>query len=105
MLVFNLCPDCDRPFRVVRGPSLRCFPCRLTRNAGRQAIVNKVAKAIKGGVLTRLPCEVCAAGKADAHHDDYSKPLDVRWLCRSHHQQHHRDERRRLVRRAINNAA
>lgn len=49
-----------------------------------------VDKAIRQGELTRLPCEVCGAEKVDAHHDDYSKPLDVRWLCRFHHLQYHR---------------
>lgn len=23
------------------------------------------------------------------HHDEYSKPLEVRWLCRLHHREHH----------------
>lgn len=39
--------------------------------------------------LVKQPCEVCGEGVADAHHDDYSKPLEVRWLCRAHHGQWH----------------
>lgn len=39
--------------------------------------------------LRRGPCEVCGAEKTDGHHDDYSKPLDVRWLCRLHHMEIH----------------
>jgi len=45
--------------------------------------------ALKKGKLIRQPCEVCGSMKADAHHDDYSKPLEVRWLCRSHHRKLH----------------
>lgn len=39
--------------------------------------------------LQAKPCEVCGAPKTDAHHDDYSRPLDVRWLCRQHHNAKH----------------
>ncbi len=46
--------------------------------------------AIKTGKLLRQPCEVCGAIKVDAHHDDYSKRLDVRWLCRKHHAEFHK---------------
>lgn len=45
--------------------------------------------AIRDGKLFRQPCEVCGA-KAQAHHDDYSKPLDVRWLCSTHHAEWHK---------------
>jgi len=41
--------------------------------------------AVKTGKLIRQPCEKCGAEKTDAHHDDYAKPLQVRWLCRGHH--------------------
>jgi len=36
-----------------------------------------------------MPCEICGCEKSEAHHDDYSRPLDVRWLCRVHHLMHH----------------
>ena len=45
--------------------------------------------AIRDGVLVKNPCEVCGGTKVNAHHDDYSKPLDVRWLCDTHHKQWH----------------
>jgi hypothetical protein len=51
-----------------------------------------VANALRSGELVRSPCEVCGAAEVDGHHDDYSKPLDVRWLCRTHHCEHHTRE-------------
>ena len=47
-----------------------------------------VAKAIISGKLKRLPCFVCGE-KAEAHHPDYDRPLDVVWLCRPHHKETH----------------
>lgn len=44
-----------------------------------------VSMALRRGKLTRQPCEECGDPKAEAHHDDYSKPLAVRWLCRGDH--------------------
>lgn len=41
--------------------------------------------AVRAGKLKRHPCELCGNTNAQAHHDDYSKPLDVRWLCPAHH--------------------
>jgi len=51
--------------------------------------------AIRDKRLIKKPCEVCGKIKADAHHDDYEKPLEVRWLCRKHHAEHHKTERER----------
>lgn len=55
--------------------------------------------AIARGELVRQPCEKCQAAKTEAHHDDYTKPLAVRWLCRRCHVAHHTNERRRARKR------
>lgn len=44
---------------------------------------------LKRGLMTRGACEVCGDPDTQAHHDDYDKPGEVRWLCRTHHVQHH----------------
>jgi hypothetical protein len=49
----------------------------------------QVHRALEAGRLVKQPCEVCGDAKVHAHHDDYSKPLDVRWLCLRHHVDHH----------------
>ena len=40
---------------------------------------------IKRGKLKKGICEVCGSADVEAHHDDYTKPLAVRWFCRLHH--------------------
>jgi len=50
---------------------------------------NAVGQAMRDGSLVREACEVCGAPETDAHHDDYSRPLSVRWLCRRHHHDVH----------------
>ncbi len=55
-----------------------------------------VQEALYKGVLKRQPCEVCgdAIGVTHAHHEDYTKPLDVLWLCNQHHQWLHLAQRK-----------
>jgi len=44
------------------------------------------------GKIERKPCENCGDPVAQMHHEDYDKPLEVRWLCRKCHVKHHADE-------------
>ena len=64
---------------------------RRVRDKKREHARYLVAKAIKAGTLRRLPCEECGATPSSAHHSDYDAPLDIVWLCHSHH--HKRDIR------------
>lgn len=49
----------------------------------------EVGRALCAGTLVRQPCEVCGAAKVEGHHEDYSKPLQVEWLCHRHHVERH----------------
>lgn len=57
------------------------FPNRKKANSA-------VSNAVRDGRLNKLPCFVCGSN-AVAHHPDYDRPLDVVWLCQSHHKQAH----------------
>jgi DNA-binding transcriptional regulator YiaG len=49
-----------------------------------------VSKAIREKRLVRMGCEVCGSIKGiHGHHEDYSKPLEVNWLCKKHHSSLH----------------
>lgn len=45
--------------------------------------------ALRDGRLVRQPCAICGGKITQGHHNDYSKPLDVVWLCVLHHNQVH----------------
>lgn len=49
--------------------------------------------AMLRGEIQRWPCLICGAN-AEGHHPDYDRPLDVVWLCSSHHKQAHALTRR-----------
>jgi hypothetical protein len=40
---------------------------------------------LRQGKLEREPCLICDEADAEMHHPDYSKPLNIVWLCRKHH--------------------
>ena len=50
---------------------------------------NAISIRLKRGTIQRGCCEVCGAEKTQAHHVDYNRPLDVRWLCNTHHRAIH----------------
>lgn len=56
----------------------------------------KVYYALKTGKLKKEPCKVCRSEKVHAHHEDYSKPLEVIWLCPIHHYEYDQKINRRI---------
>jgi len=63
------------------------------RNAEKNKAHCKVYRAIKSGELLKESC-FCGEVEVEAHHEDYSKPLDVIWLCNPHHKQRHIEMKR-----------
>lgn len=56
-----------------------------------------VSYALKKGTLVRkAACENCGddSSRLHAHHADYSKRLDVKWLCAKCHHRMHAEQRR-----------
>jgi hypothetical protein len=62
-------------------------------------LVNRAHRGIsyakEKGKLLPQPCELCGASKTEAHHDDYSRPLAIRWLCKTHHTAVHYPNRKK----------
>lgn len=93
----------------------RCVRCRVTNHreenidriraydrarGSRGGVQNDVVKkkansaignALRDGRVSKKPCVICGNPKSEGHHYDYTKPLDVIWLCPVHHKRlHHR---------------
>lgn len=87
-----------------RGPNGLCRACHaedqrrhrrrhweLTPEQRRRANARAYANSYqRRGLIVPQPCEVCGDVNAQKHHDDYDRPLNVRWFCAEHHRAHHR---------------
>lgn len=62
----------------------------IARNKEKRHAHVTLNNAIKYGKIVKQPCSVCGNTKSEGHHEDYTKPLDVIWLCRTHHAEIHR---------------
>lgn len=49
----------------------------------------KLHYEVSAGRIMKENCEICGSSSSEAHHVDYSKPLNVVWLCRLHHAREH----------------
>jgi len=66
--------------------SVAAYAARNQEKIRAKGILNR---AVKRGDLTREPCVECGDPDTHGHHTDYSRPLDVVWLCPLHHGRTH----------------
>jgi hypothetical protein len=64
---------------------------RKNPHVEKQRARRKLRSAIKNGRVVKLPCAMCGSTASQAHHEDYSRPTDVVWLCAKHHMARHLD--------------
>jgi len=77
--VHSRCKTCDK--RRDRKEYMREYMAKNQKEHPEKWMARKLARAN----VTKLPCQVCGDDKSEAHHEDYSRPLDVVWLCHKHH--------------------
>jgi hypothetical protein len=70
-----------------RERSLETTRAQRAKYPDKYAARTAVSNAVRDGRLIKRACNVCGSPDVEGHHTDYSKPLDVMWLCRYHHQQ------------------
>lgn len=76
------CRSCHAEYARDHRPRHVDLPPEQRQRANARAYANVYQRR---GKIAPEPCSVCHDPVAQKHHDDYSKPLQVRWLCRKCH--------------------
>lgn len=82
----HLCVDCYRQQRHDKknDPNYEEQLLKVT-------VRDLTRRYIKQGILIKETCKICGTNEnVEAHHEDYTKPLDIIWLCRNHHRELHK---------------
>ena len=69
------------------------------RNPEKHQCHTSLKNAVRDGKITKsASCQSCGTsdGRIHGHHPDYTKPLEVMWLCATCHSRQHRLEREEL---------
>lgn len=72
--------------RLKRNEASKKYYAEHKEQSKARSVLNQ---AVKSGKVNRYPCTVCGNEDSHGHHEDYSKPLEVIWLCRKCHTEFH----------------
>lgn len=75
-----------------RWSKMRYEACKKQRRKSPEKYKAKqmISNLKRSGKVIQKACEICGNTKTEAHHPDYSKPLEVIWLCDFHHKEEHK---------------
>lgn len=97
---YQICKECIRESNKKRyavGKSVLAINNWASKNPDKVKAHVLLKRALLKGEVIKLPCEVCKEDKVDGHHPDYKKPLEVIWLCRTHHKRLHHISQQEIV--------
>lgn len=95
----HLCSNCNNIKEESRLKQRYCLACHneyMRENRKKHSELSPLQRLkancrsylnvyLRRGKIIKQPCEVCNSLDVEAHHNDYSKPLEIKWLCRKHH--------------------
>lgn len=75
---------------------IRRDACNKYRSGNRikSNAMQQLERAVKAGIVKKLPCSICGDINSEAHHPNYQKALKVIWLCDKHHKEIHKNLRK-----------
>lgn len=82
----SYCKACHAKYMREHRPKHKDLPDEARMKATARAYANVY---MRRGVLIKKPCVDCGSIESQKHHEDYSKPLEVIWLCRPCHLKRH----------------
>lgn len=86
IFLYSYCKDCHNEHQREHRKTYS----ELSAEQKEKSIVRKKASyRVRTGAIERKPCQKCGSAKAEMHHEDYGKPLEVIWLCRPCHNDLH----------------
>lgn len=84
------CRECHNASMRKRRPKHSELTAEQKKKANARSYANNYQRR---GILTPEPCEKCySTNDIQKHHEDYDKPLEVKWLCRQCHTGYHLSE-------------
>lgn len=79
--------------RIMRAKGAKIYKAKYPLRVIAKNTLNSAVKS--GKLICPDKCTSCGnLSKIEAHHEDYTKPLDVVWLCKKCHQSLHNEKRR-----------